>query len=178
MKKRSIPLLALILAFVISGCRERSWIGELDPHGAGAIINKAEPESVSGKSSVVFPVVDDDGFEHLLFEGDNTVEHEFFGYCGNTITKISRETGMDGKPLETSFWGGDSVALTDLLRYLDYGEDVCECLPEYNIKTEFGNSGGYGVSLTKGFARYDGKQVSLTEEQIELIRDIIDRHND
>lgn len=166
MKRRIIPILVLTAALALSGCMERSA-------ALGGIGGAANNESV------VFPVVDDDGFEHTLFEGNNTVEHGPVGYCGNTITKISRETRMGGEPWETSFWAGDSVALTDLLLYLDYSGGVCECLPEYNIKTEFISEGEvYGVSLTKGFARYDGGQVSLTEEQVKLIRDIINRHND
>ena len=80
---------------------------------------------------------------------------------------------MGGEPWEASFAGSDSVALTDLLRYLDYSGDICRCLPEYNVDTEFGK--GYGINLTEGYARYDGGQTPLTEEQIEQIGEIIAR---
>lgn len=164
MKKRIIPILVLTAALGLSGCMERSAaLG-----GAGGAANN---------EGVVFPIVDDDGFKHTLFEGDNTVEHGPVGYCGNTQTTISRNTQMGGKPWKKTFMYDDSVALTDLLLYLDYSGGVCECLPEYNVKTEFISEGEvYGVNLTKGFARYDGGQVSLTEEQVKLIRDIIKRH--
>ena len=110
---------------------------------------------------------------HRPFQGDNVTEHEAAGYCGNTVTTISREERVWDEPWEASFWGEDSVALTDLLLYLDYSGDVCRCLPEYSVDTEFG--AGYGVSLTEGFARHDGGQVSLTAEQVEEIRAILDR---
>ncbi len=104
---------------------------------------------------------------------DNTIAHEAAGYCGNTVTTVTRKT--PGEPLELTFWGSDSVALTDLLRYLDYHEDICRCLPEYNVDTEFGT--GYGINLTESYVRYDGKQVSLTAEQVQTIQDILDRQS-
>lgn len=113
---------------------------------------------------------------HQPPQGDNTVEHEAAGYCGNTVTTVSRETRMGGEPWEASFWGDDSVALTDLLRYLDYSGDVCRCLPEYNVDTEFGT--GYGVNLTEGYARHDGGQTDLTEEQVGEIREILERQGE
>lgn len=104
---------------------------------------------------------------------DNTVEHEKAGYCGNTVTTITRKTWLGGEPWEVSFWGDDSVVLTDLLLYLDYSDGICRCQPEYNIDTEFGT--GYGINLTEGYVRHDGGQTSLTAEQIETIQGILDR---
>ncbi len=69
--------------------------------------------------------------------------------------------------------GSDSVMITDLLRYLDYSSDICKCLPEYIVDTEFGK--GYGISLTEGYARYEGKQVSLTDGQIKTVTEIFER---
>ena len=68
------------------------------------------------------------------------------------------------------------MALTDLLLYLNYGGDVCRCLPEYSVDTEFGT--GYGVNLTAGYVRHDGGQADLTEEQTELIREILERRGE
>lgn len=110
---------------------------------------------------------------HHLSEEDNTVDHDPAYYCGNTMTTVSWETGMDGESRKVSFWYDDSVALTDLLLYLDYSGEVCKCLPEYSVDTEFGT--GYGINLTEGYARHDGGQVSLTEEQAETIRAILER---
>ena len=67
------------------------------------------------------------------------------------------------------------MALTDLLVFLDYSGEVCRCLPEYYVDTEFSEE-PYGVNLSSGYARHGEGQVELTEEQIELIRDILDRN--
>lgn len=122
---------------------------------------------------------DDPGEEpcvHQPFQGDNVTAHEAAGYCGNTITTVSRENRAWDEPWEASFWGDDSVALTDLLRHLDYSGDICRCLPEYSVDTEFGT--GYGVSLTAGYARCDGGQAELTEAQVKQIREILERQGE
>lgn len=97
-----------------------------------------------------------------------TVEDPVSGYCGNTVTKVT----VDGE--EYSFWGSDSVTLTDILINLVYDPEVCRCAVEYTVDTEF--SDGYGVNLTESFARCAGGQASLTEAQTETIRDIIARN--
>ena len=111
---------------------------------------------------------------HTLHEGDNILEYDPVGYCGNTITTVSYTPfGQKEKEAwETSFWGDKSVTLTDLLLHLDYSEGICRCKPEYTVDTEFGKS--YGISLTEGYARYEDAQVSLTAEQLELVREILD----
>ena len=101
---------------------------------------------------------------------DNVVEHEEAEYCGNTLTTV-KYRGINGEWSHT-FAGDDSVVVTGLLRFLDYSGDICKCLPDYTFETEFGT---YGVNLSEGYARCDGKQVSLTEEQIREIGGIIDR---
>ncbi len=108
---------------------------------------------------------------------DNIIPHEQTGYCGNTLTTVSyqyfgKDTG-ENEDWTNSFMGSDSVMLTDLLRYLDYSDDICKCMPEYTVDTEFGK--GYGISLTEGYARYEGKQVSLTDKQIETVTEIFER---
>lgn len=98
-----------------------------------------------------------------------TVEDPVSGYCGNTVTKVT----VDGE--EYSFWGGDSVTLTDILENLAYDPgQVCRCMTEFTVDTEFGS--GYGVNLTESFARCEAGQAALTAEQAEAIRDIIDRN--
>lgn len=97
-----------------------------------------------------------------------TVEDSGGGYCGNTFTEVV----LDGKTY--SFWGSDSVELTDLVIRLDYTDNVCRCLPEFTVNTEFGD--GYGVNLSEYYVRYGDRQCSITEEQAETIRGILDRN--
>lgn len=108
--------------------------------------------------------------EHVQGLANNIVEHEEVAYCGNTQTTLRK---MDGRNVvwETSFMYADSVALTDLLRWLDYREGMCRCLPEYQVDTEFG--GVYGINLSEGYVRYGDAQVQLTDEQLEQVRGII-----
>ena len=113
--------------------------------------------------------------KHTLSNGNNIVAHEAVGYCGNTMTTVYKETLPNEEPWEISFWGDDSVNITDLLRYLNYNEDICECFSEYTVKTEFGTE--YEINLTEGYARYNDNQVSLTEEQVTLIQEIFDRQS-
>lgn len=106
---------------------------------------------------------------HVPAEEPQTVEDPVSGYCGNTVTKVT----VGGE--EYSFWGSDSVTLTDILINLDYDPDqVCRCMTEFTVDTEFGS--GYGVNLTESYARCDSGQAPLTKEQAETIRDILDRN--
>ena len=98
----------------------------------------------------------------------NVLPHESVGYCGNTVT------GIRAADWEASFWGSDSVTLSDLLLWLDYSDDPCSCASEYTVTTEFSEA-PYEVNLTEGFARHEGKQVSLTDEQVETASAILDR---
>lgn len=105
---------------------------------------------------------------HQPAAGPQTVEAPVSGYCGNTVTKVT----ADGE--EYAFWGSDSVALTDILENLAYVPEICRCPTEYAVDTEFGS--GYGVNLTESFARCEGGQASLTAEQAESIRGILERN--
>ena len=102
---------------------------------------------------------------------DNVVAHEPVGYCGNTVTKVVFPySGQEA--WSVSFWADKSVALTDFLRWLDYSDPICRCLPEYRVITEFG--GDYGISLSQGYARCGERQVSLTQQQTDELRQILD----
>lgn len=103
----------------------------------------------------------------------NVVEHEPEGYCGNTITTVRYDPmGKEGEGWERSFWGGVSVGLTDFLRWLNYSDEVCRCIPEYYIKTEFSNS-EYGINLSEGYVRFEDKQCQLTQEQAQWLQTMI-----
>lgn len=113
-----------------------------------------------------------DGHSHSPANEAQTVEDPISGYCGNTQTTIYYENG-----LSSSFMGGDSVYLTDLLVNLDYDpQKLCKCLPEYKVDTEFGT--GYGINLTEGYARCDKGQAELTQEQVDRLTRIILAENE
>lgn len=98
-----------------------------------------------------------------------TVEAPVSGYCGNTVTTVH----LDGQG--SSFWGSDSVTLTDILINLAYDPDqICRCMTEFTVDTEFGID--CGVNLTESFARCEAGQAALTAEQTETIRGILDRN--
>lgn len=97
-----------------------------------------------------------------------TVEDPVSGYCGNTVTTVT----AGGETY--SFWGGDSVELTAILENLAYAPEICRCMAEFTVDTEFG--AGYGVNLTESFARCEAGQAALTAEQAEAIRDILERN--
>ena len=106
---------------------------------------------------------------HTPAEEPQSVEAPVSGYCGNTVTTIH----LDGQ--DYSFCGSDSVTLTDILINLAYDPDqVCKCLPEFTVDTEF--SGGYGVNLAESYARCESGQAALTAEQTDAIRDVLERN--
>ena len=107
---------------------------------------------------------------HAVATEEPVVAHEPEGYCGNTITPVRCERmGKQEENWEISFWGGTSVGLTDFLRWLDYGEDICRCLPEYYVKTEISDS-EYGINLSEGYVRFEGGQTQLTQEQLDFLK--------
>ncbi|MBE6973809.1 MAG: hypothetical protein E7440_08115 [Ruminococcaceae bacterium] len=111
---------------------------------------------------------------HVVATGENVVAHEPEGYCGNTITTVRCERmGKQPENWERSFWGGASVGLTDFLRWLDFDDGICRCLPEYYVKTEFSAS-EYGINLTEGYVRFEGGQIQLTDEQLGYLRQTLD----
>lgn len=84
-------------------------------------------------------------------------------YCGNTVTTFI----INGTNYSIMY--GNSVAVTDLLRTLDYDpQRLCKCLPEFDVETEFSDE-PYGVNLTEGYVRCSKGQAELTQEQIDII---------
>lgn len=109
------------------------------------------------------------GEHHEPAAEPQTVAGPVSGYCGNTVTEVT----LDGETY--SFWGDDSVTLTDIVINLAYDPHrVCRCLPEFTVDTEFGD--GFGVNLTGSYVRCETGQASLTEEQTEAIRGILERN--
>ena len=98
-----------------------------------------------------------------------TVDDPVVGYCGKTITDVV----LNDEPF--AFWGGDSGTQTDIRINLSYDpEQICRCLPEFTVNTEFGS--GYSVSLSDAYARCESGQAALTAEQVEQIQGILERN--
>ena len=144
---RKLPLL-LCLLLLLSAC--------------------GSPYDSDGSSSV--PQTD---HSHELLSESNVVEHDPEGYCGNTITTVRCvQLGNQEENRERASWGGASVGLTDFLRWLDYDDSTCRCLPEYCVKTEF-SPAEYGINLSDGYVRFEGKQTQLTREQLDYLRELL-----
>lgn len=124
--------------------------------------------AAAGTAHYIFYIIwTSDDHEHQVAENPQIVDDPVSGYCGNTMTTII----LDGK--EYTFMGSDSVNLTDILINLEYDPmRICNCLPEFTVKTEFGEP--YGVNLSQGYARCEEGQADLTKIQIEQIREILD----
>ena len=132
------------------------------------VVAKWTEENLAAEGTVHygFYVIKDD-HKHTMAEETQTADDPVTGYCGNTMTTIF----LDGK--EYTFMGSNSVNLTDILINLKYNPmRVCRCLPEFTVKTEFGDP--YGVNLSQGYARCENGQADLTVEQIEEIQKILD----
>lgn len=145
---RYMILLALVCSLALSGCGK-----------AQTVTCYAYPT----ETQVIQP-----DHPHALAAEPQTVENPVSGYCGNTRTTVY----LNGE--SWTFEGNDSVALTDILINLDYDEEkICRCAVEFTVDTEFNT--GYGVNLTEGYARWDEGQADLTEEQVQTVREIIER---
>lgn len=164
---KSYPAMGLVLALTLTltACAASADSPGSAPEGGGSAVSTPADAAQSGEAD----------HSHQLAQEDNVLPHEEVGYCGNTITKVRQNERLEADPWEVSFWGGDSVALTDLLIHLDYSGEICRCLPEYYVDTEFSQE-AYGLNLTSGYVRYGEGQVELTQEQVELIGDILERN--
>ncbi len=140
-------LLGSVLLVVLSGC-------DFDPYAINAGVSLPDHSHVAPKS-------------------DDVVGHDPVGYCGNTVTTVRCERlGKQEERWERSFWGGTSVALTDFLRWLDYSGDICRCLPEYYVETEFEQM-EYGINLTAGYVRLGDRQCQMTEDQVAWLTETL-----
>lgn len=181
MKRYLAIISAAALALTLASCDVYAKAGGSSSSGSSSIPDSSgAPEASSAAEQLVSALPEsgsqpEEDHSHQPAQADNIVPHEQMLYCGNTVTTVSQNGRLVEDPPEVSFWGDDSIALTDLLIHLNYSGDICRCLPEYEVTTEFSEE-SYGVNLSEGYARYNGGQVTLTEEQVELIRDILDRN--
>ena len=120
-----------------------------------------------GQEAILSVEPNENGHVHSFAEEPELCAYPTVGYCGNIVTTVK----VDGE--EYSFMYDDSVALTDILtNQLTYDPDLlCRCIAPITVETEL--SVPYYVNLEECFARCDAGQASLTEEQTQTIRDII-----
>lgn len=98
---------------------------------------------------------------------DTESRNETAAYCGLTTATIH----IGGESYTLS--GKDAIALTDILRHLDYSPDhLCRCMHQFTADTE--TQEGYEINLTEHFVRLNGTQASLTEAQTQTIQTILD----
>lgn len=88
-------------------------------------------------------------------------------YCGLTTATIH----IGGESHTIS--GEDAIALTDILRSLDYSPDhLCRCAAQFTADTE--TQTGYEINLAKYFVRLNNTQAPLTQSQTDTIQSILD----
>ncbi len=124
--------------------------------------------TTSDEYKYLMELAESDIHTHEDVEKPQTVSDPITGYCGNIITKI---VSTDG---ERSFWGDDSVELTDIVINLKYSQPMCKCLAEFEVYVETEEK-PYEVNLTEAYVRLGEKQADLTAEQVKTIRDIYNR---
>ncbi len=104
---------------------------------------------------------------HAPQEPEICIDHETSGWCGNMTVTLY----WNGEAHTLS--GSPAVTLTDILYFLCYSEEnLCCCMAEFTVDTEMGE--GYEVNLTEYFARFEGGQANLTEEQVNTLQAILD----
>lgn len=105
--------------------------------------------------------------DHAFAEDKKEAEEIPSGYWGNQVVRIT----LDG--VEYDLHGGDSDAVTNILQSLAYDPNaVCRCMAEFTVDTE--PLAGIQVNLTEAFARCSLGQAALTEEQVAVLREILD----
>lgn len=99
--------------------------------------------------------------------GYNKEQKNLVTQQGDILT-VKITGGITGKDQKTVvLHGAEASRIVAVLYQFDYSGEVCKCLPEYTL--ELSNGESYGVHLTEGYIRYNGKQTLLTKTQIEDI---------
>lgn len=101
------------------------------------------------------------------FAEDAETDKSTDAYCGNTTVVID----VAGEQFTVS--GTDAVTVTDILVHLDYDPvHVCRCMTDITVDTE--TLTDIRINLGEAFARCEKGQAALTEEQVGILREIID----
>lgn len=124
--------------------------------------DEAMPEAPMENAAATAAAGDHD---HAFAQGsDRTVNSP--AYCGNM--EVTVDVAGESRVLS----GTDAVMITDILVNLAYDPArVCRCMAEFTVDTE--TLTGIQVNLTEAFARCEKGQAALTEEQAEILREIL-----
>lgn len=71
----------------------------------GGVSAEEEPAGTLSAVPALEEAAPEEACVHQFAQGDNTAEHEAAGYCGNTVTTVSRESRM-GPAVEGVLLGG------------------------------------------------------------------------
>ena len=156
MKKRFALVFALVLMLSLTACGKPSAIAGKSPIAA--------PDGIAATPVAPAPSQEEQGDAQMDLQAEKVQ---------SAPIAVRSQAQAGEEPWEASLEGSDAAALEDLLCHLDYSEGICRCMPEYYAATETGAE--YGISLTGSYARYCGGQVTLTEEQVKCIAEILDR---
>ena len=114
-------------------------------------------------------------------------DEEFFAQSNGVATDAA--SGESSEPLEEESTGtkpiilqevivtaemkSDYETMKNILLNLEYSpHKVCKCLPQYKLRTDFGD---FGIHLSEGYVRCEEGQAALTEEQRQTIEEILER---
>ena len=130
---------------------------------SGLTQEEASPESAAGEPENALCI----DHSHSVAE-DSEAQNETGAYCGLTSATVH----IGGESHTVS--GEDAIALTDILRRLDYSPDLlCRCMAQFTVDTE--TQAGYEISLTEYFVRLNGAQAPLTRSQTDTIQSIVNK---
>ena len=136
--------------------------------------NMAQAPESAGWNGVGFDLMDEDAFYKESCSGSeitsNWVSEDAAGVENPNYGNYP-VAGITSK-LTVTAESENYEALKEILLNLDYSPHrVCRCLPQYRLKTDFGE---FGIHLSEGYARCEDGQAKLTAEQVKTLRQIID----
>jgi len=121
-----------------------------------------------------------DGHTHRYATGDNLDETIPGIVCGNTGVHLHYMANGYNKAISNGYYiGPDEKAMfadsydVEFLLKLNYQDPVCTCPIEGYYQVD-NSPKKYEFNISEAFASYDGKQVSLTRDQVEILKKAVD----
>lgn len=168
MKKKKCILRVSITGVMIAVCIAAVMTANGDKSFALQKVKAADEVLEDVKRYDEEPSIKDEDHTHEPEQKEQTVLSSITDYGRNTRTTIYFSEGKS-----YTFADSKSSELIDLLSNLEYDQGkICKCLPEYKVNAELENE--YGINLSDGYARCDKGQAELTEEQINIMKEIIE----